>query len=69
MDKTNLILEVKNNNKTLFYDKCKGKVAYLDDNLFFQYELSKAYCFYWDINLQGDFFDEDYSALTISVKV
>ena len=69
LDKTNLILEVKNNNKTLFYDKCKGRVAYLDDNLFFQYELSKAYCIYWEINLQGDFFDEDYSALTISLKV
>ena len=69
LDKTNLIAEVKNNDKVLFFDRCKGRVAYLSDNIFFQYELSRAYCIYDDVNLQGDFFDNDYSDLTISVKV
>lgn len=69
LDKTNLIAEVKNNDKVLFFDRCKGRVAYLSDNIFFQYELSRAYCIYGDVNLQGDFFDNEYSDLTISVKV
>lgn len=69
--------EIKNGNtaKTvpLFFDKCKHRIAHLDSKsgdptIFEHYDLSNVYCIYSDFQMEGDFYDDSHSYVTISLS-